>query len=197
MTKDFNWKHIAKLLLTSRYIDEVEEQELVPQKKVTYQFSAKGHELAQILLSSLINNKHDGASVYYRSRPFVLTQGLTIEEALASSMAKSKSISGGRDIGVVFNMHSRGKATILPTSGDVGSQYTPAVGWAQAIQYYQKVLKQKDWNNNEKKRVIIIFYEHRSSNKIEGTQSDFKTKLRNVTVGQVMNIYLFFSYVVS
>ena len=143
----FNWKSIAKLLLTSRFIDEIEEQELVPQKKVTYQFSAKGHELAQILLSSLISNKHDGASVYYRSRPFVLTQGLTIEEAFASSMAKEKSISGGKDIGVVFNMKSRVKATILPTSGDVGSQYTPAVGWAQAIQYYQKVLKNKEWNN--------------------------------------------------
>jgi 2-oxoisovalerate dehydrogenase E1 component len=142
-----DWERIAKLLLTSRYIDEVEEQELVPQKKIAYQFSAKGHELAQVLLSSFLTHKHDGASVYYRSRPFVLSQGLTIEEAFASSMAKEKSMSGGRDIGVVFNMHSRGNATILPTSGDVGSQYTPAVGWAQAIRYYQKVLKQKEWNN--------------------------------------------------
>ncbi|MBS4028984.1 MAG: hypothetical protein KGZ58_10135 [Ignavibacteriales bacterium] len=147
MNNKFNWKHIAKLLLSSRFIDEVEEQELIPLKKITYQFSAKGHELSQILLSLFITNKHDGASVYYRSRPFVLTQGLTIEEAFASSMAKSKSISGGKDIGVVFNMKSRGKATILPTSGDVGSQYTPAIGWAQAIQYYQKVLKEKEWND--------------------------------------------------
>ena len=41
-----DWPRIAQLVLTSRMMDEIEEKELVPQGKITYQFSAKGHELA-------------------------------------------------------------------------------------------------------------------------------------------------------
>ena len=36
--------------------------------------------------------------------------------------------------------------TVLPTSGDVGAQYTPAAGWAQAITYHRDVLEQADWD---------------------------------------------------
>jgi 2-oxoisovalerate dehydrogenase E1 component len=73
--------------------------------------------------------------VYYRSRPFMLGSGLTLEEAFASDMARPGSLSGGRDVGVVFNMERRGRALVLPMAGDVGSQFTPATGWAQAICY--------------------------------------------------------------
>ncbi len=138
----FDWKRVAQLVLTSRLIDDIEEKELFPHK-VPYQFSARGHELAQILLGSLLNHPRDGASVYYRSRPLMLAVGLTAEEAFASDMARSGSINGGRDIGVVFNLPSRGGATVIPMAGDVGSQYTPAAGWAQAILYRRKVLKEK------------------------------------------------------
>jgi len=41
------------------------------------------------------------------------------------------SFSDGRDIGVVFNMPSQGGATVLPSCGGVGAQYTPAAGWAK------------------------------------------------------------------
>jgi 2-oxoisovalerate dehydrogenase E1 component len=34
---------------------------------------------------------------------------------------------------------------VLPSSGDVGAQYTPAAGWAQAATYYGKELKDKEW----------------------------------------------------
>ena len=44
-------------------------------------------------------------------------------------------VSGGRDIGVVFNHRQPGGVTVLPASGDVGAQFTPAVGWAQAVKY--------------------------------------------------------------
>ena len=74
----------------------------------------------------------DAASVYYRSRPFMLGSGLTLEEAFASDMARPGGLSGGRDVGVVFNMPRRGRAIVLPMAGDVGSQFTPAAGWAQA-----------------------------------------------------------------
>ena len=108
--------------MTSRKIDEIEETELYPQKKVLYQFSARGHDLGQILLGSLLDNAKDCASAYYRSRPLLLTQGLTIDDAFAGPLSKSGGFSSGRDIGVVCNLPSQGKATIIPMAGDVGSQ---------------------------------------------------------------------------
>src|SRR5512135_260596 len=126
-------------------IDEMEENELVPQGKVTYQFSARGHELGQLLLSQLLTRPHDTASSYYRSRPFTFGCGLTLEEAFASDMARPGGTSGGRDVGVVCNMPRRGRALILPAAGDVGSQFTPAAGWAQAIVYHAQELNDADW----------------------------------------------------
>lgn len=140
------WKECARIVLLSRKLDEVEEQQLAPKKLAPYQFSAKGHELVQAILSAHLDHPKDGATVYYRSRPFVLGLGLTPKEALSGTMARLSSRSGGRDIGVVHNLPSRGKATVLPTSGDVGAQYTPAVGWAQAIEYHRFVLKNSDWD---------------------------------------------------
>jgi len=133
-------------MVLSRALDRIEEERLVPKGLVTYQFSSRGHDLAQILLGLQMNSPKDAATVYYRSRPLVLTLGLTAEEAFRSTMGRSGGISEGRDIGVVHNMPSRGTATVLPTSGDVGAQYTPAIGWAQAIRYRSEVLKQKEWN---------------------------------------------------
>lgn len=138
MRKDdvpFDWQEAARLALTSRALDDMEEDELYPGGDVLYQFSARGHELGQVLLCQLLDRKGDAASVYYRSRPFVLGSGLTLEEAFAGGMARAGSVSEGRDVGVVFNMPSRGRATILPMAGDVGSQFTPAAGWAQALCY--------------------------------------------------------------
>ncbi|MCZ6560459.1 MAG: thiamine pyrophosphate-dependent enzyme [Gammaproteobacteria bacterium] len=132
----FDWHEIARLVLTSRAIDRTEETELVPQKKVLYQFSARGHDLAQVLLGSLLNHPHDATSGYYRSRPSLLAIGLSVEEAFAGPLARSGGFSDGRDIGVVFNRPTEGGATVLPMCGGVGAQYTPVAGWAQAIRYH-------------------------------------------------------------
>ncbi|HKZ70093.1 MAG TPA: thiamine pyrophosphate-dependent enzyme, partial [Anaerolineales bacterium] len=141
-----NWPLIAHLCLLSRELDRLEVEQLTPQGKVKYQFSAGGHELAQVLLALHLNHPHDAAAVYYRSRPFMLASGLTAREALAAGMARTGSPSEGRDVGVVFSMPKRSGATVLPSSGNVGTQYTPAVGWAQAIGYREKVLGEKDWS---------------------------------------------------
>jgi len=140
-----DWAQVARLMLTSRAIDVIEEKELAPAGKVTYQFSAKGHELAQVVLGLALTHPHDAATVYYRSRPFMLAVGLSAQEAFAADMAKTGSPSEGRDVGVVFSMPPRRGATVLPSSGDVGAQYTPAVGWAQAITYRRDVLKEAAW----------------------------------------------------
>jgi 2-oxoisovalerate dehydrogenase E1 component len=141
---DVEWSAVARLLLASRALDQLEEHELVPQGLVRYQFSARGHELAQILLALHLDHPHDAATVYYRSRPFMLASGFTPEEALCASMARGP-MSNGRDIGVVFNMPSRGRATVLPMTGDVGGQYTPSAGWAQAIRYRASTLGEREW----------------------------------------------------
>lgn len=136
----FDWKRVAHLFLLSRKMDDLEETKLLPERKIYYQFSARGHALVQTLLGTLLTNQHDAVSVYYRSRPMLLTLGLSIEDALASPMGKSGGFSDGRDIGVVSNLPRRGAPIVLPTAGDVGSQYTPAAGWAQAITYRRDVL---------------------------------------------------------
>lgn len=140
----FNWREIARLALVSRLMDEMEERELTPQGHVTYQFSARGHELGQLLIAQSLTRRLDAASVYYRSRPFMLGSGLTAEEAFASDMARAGGMSEGRDVGVVFNMPRRERALVLPMAADVGSQYTVAAGWAQAICYRHTQLDEED-----------------------------------------------------
>ena len=144
----FNWREVARLALTSRAMDDLEEQELTPHGLVVYQFSARGHELGQVLISQLLDRPGDAASVYYRSRPFLLSSGMSVEEGFASGMARRGSVNAGRDVGVVYNLPSRGRATILPMSGDVGSQYTPGVGWAQAIRYRVEHLGETAWDGS-------------------------------------------------
>lgn len=133
-------------MLTSRALDDIEVNELVPNNEVLYQFSARGHELPQVLLGLNLNHPHDAASAYYRSRPLLLSLGLEPEEALAASMAKKGGYSNGRDIGVVCNKPGiDGGPTVLPMAGDVGAQYTPAVGWAQAIQYCREHMGREEY----------------------------------------------------
>jgi 2-oxoisovalerate dehydrogenase E1 component len=141
----FDWKRVAYLMLASRGLDDTEETRLIPEKKVVYQFSARGHDLAQIILGSLLDGKHDAAGAYYRSRPLLLTLGLSLEDAFAGPLRKSGGFSDGRDIGVVCNLPKADGAIVLPMSGDVGSQYTPSVGWAQAITYHRDVLGDKSY----------------------------------------------------
>ncbi len=141
-----DWTRVARLVLTSRCLDEIEEQELAPSGQVAYQFSSKGHELAEVLLALALTHPHDAAAVYYRSRPFVLAAGLTLEEALAAGMARAGSPTNGRDTGVSYFLPRRDGPLVLPMSGDVGAQYSPASGWAQAIGYRRRVLGEAEWN---------------------------------------------------
>jgi 2-oxoisovalerate dehydrogenase E1 component len=137
-----DWRKVSSQVLLSRSLDELEEQQLLPERKVLYQFSARGHDLPQVLLGQRLTGAHDGVTVYYRSRPLMLTLGLRLDEALASTLVRAGGVSDGRDIGVVFNMPRRGGATVLPSAGGVGAQYTPALGWAQALLYRVRVLKE-------------------------------------------------------
>lgn len=143
---ELDWERIAYCVQLSRHLDDLEETELVPTKEVLYQFSARGHDVAQIILGSLISHPHDAVSGYYRSRPMLLSLGLDPEEALGSALARSGGYSDGRDIGVTFNFPNKNGPPALPMSGGVGAQYTPNAGWAQAIEYYRNVLGDKDYD---------------------------------------------------
>lgn len=135
----------------SRALDDVEEgtnkqKAGVPRENlVLYQFSARGHEVAQVILAAYIDHPHDAASAYYRSRPLLLALGLGLDDALASPLGRSGGFSDGRDIGVVCNLPNRNGPIVLPMSGDVGSQYTPCAGWAQSVRYHAEVLKEDAW----------------------------------------------------
>lgn len=146
------WLSVLQRALISRAMDDLEvskEYRPNPDKpmegKLKFQFGAKGHEIPQLIVASLLNHPHDGATVYYRSRPLMLGVGLSPFEAFASNMHKIEGVSGGRDIGMVFNHRQPGGVTVLPASGDVGAQFTPAIGWAQAVQYRAGELKQNEY----------------------------------------------------
>jgi 2-oxoisovalerate dehydrogenase E1 component len=144
----FDWLRVVRTALLSRALDDLEEKTLLPAKQLHYQFSARGHELGQVLLGTLLTDKHDAVSGYYRSRPLLLTLGLTPVEALKSGMAKAGGISDGRDIGVVFNFPNPNGPIVLPMAGGVGTQYTTAAGWAHALRYYSETLDDWDYRNS-------------------------------------------------
>ena len=153
MDPRFDWRRIAYHVLVSRALDDLEEatnrnRGSVPREhQVLYQFSARGHDVAQIILGSLIDRAHDGVGAYYRSRPILLSLGLPVVDALSSPLGRAGGFSDGRDIGVVCNLPGWNGPTVLPMSGDVGSQYTPTAGWAQAVTYHREVLRDESWQD--------------------------------------------------
>jgi 2-oxoisovalerate dehydrogenase E1 component len=135
-----DWRRVAALVHCSRAMDAIEERELVPGKKIFYQFSARGHDMAQVLLGLHLTYPKDAVCGYYRSRPLLLALGVALEDALGSAMGRAGGYSDGRDIGVVFNFPNHEGASALPMCGGVGAQYTPTAGYAQAIEYSKTVL---------------------------------------------------------
>ncbi len=73
-----DWRRVAHLLHCSRALDDIEETRLLPARQVLYQFSARGHDLAQILLGLQLTDPHDAVTVYYRSRPLMLALGVPL-----------------------------------------------------------------------------------------------------------------------
>ncbi len=73
----YDWRQVAYLVQVSRAMDALEETTLVPERKVLYQFSARGHDVAQVLLGTRLTDVNDAACGYYRSRPMLLALGST------------------------------------------------------------------------------------------------------------------------
>jgi len=162
---DLDWRRIAFHVLASRAMDELEEainrgerlgarpesggRKQVPREHlVLYQFSARGHDVAQCILGAMLDGTRDAAGAYYRSRPLLLSLGLPYADALGSPLGRSGGFSDGRDIGVVCNLPRPDGPVVLPMAGDVGSQYTPVAGWAQAITYHRDALRDSRWQGS-------------------------------------------------
>lgn len=146
--QSLDWPRVVHTVLVSRALDELEETRLLPERKVLYQFTARGHDVTQVLLGQMLRGARDAVGVYYRSRPLMLSLGFELDAALASTMMRNGSASEGRDIGVVFNLPRREGACVLPACGGVGAQYTPVVGWAQSILYRSRVLRDPRWSDS-------------------------------------------------
>ena len=84
-----DWRRLAYMLHLSRALDEMEESRLVPETKVLYQCSARGHDMAQILLGMQLTGAHDATCGYYRSRPLLLSLGVDPADALGSAMGRA------------------------------------------------------------------------------------------------------------
>jgi 2-oxoisovalerate dehydrogenase E1 component len=138
-----DWRRVARLMQVSRALDALEENVLVPERKIFYQFSARGHDLAQILLGLELAHAEDAICGYYRSRPILLALGVPIADTLGSCMARAGGYSDGRDIGAVFNFPNPHGPSALPMCGGVGAQFTPTAGWAQALVYRALVLGER------------------------------------------------------
>jgi len=94
-----------------------------------------------------------------------------------------------------FNLHNKEMHKMLEENGDVYYTKEIYINYWEAmslmfqiylttdrnktIDHLEYNVKQKGWEKNEeKKRVVIIFYEHKKGGEISGSESEFKTKLR-------------------
>src|SRR6202035_6187544 len=71
-----DWRRVLRQVAISRALDDLEESTLLKERKVLYQFSARGHDVTQVLLSTQLTGSQDGVGGYYRSRPLLLGLGL-------------------------------------------------------------------------------------------------------------------------
>jgi endonuclease/exonuclease/phosphatase family metal-dependent hydrolase len=105
-----------------------------------------------------------------------------------------------------FNLHSKEINKILQENGDLYYTKEIYINYWEAMSLMFQIylttdrnktidhldynVKQKGWEkNDEKKKVIIIFYEHKKGGEISGSESEFKTKLRSLWKTNEMRPY--------
>lgn len=59
-----DWTSVARQVLRSRRLDLLEEETLTPEGEIPCQFSARGHELAQVLLAAELDHPHDAVGSF-------------------------------------------------------------------------------------------------------------------------------------
>ena len=57
-----DWERAVYTVLVSRALDELEESRLLPERKVLYQFTARGHDVTQALLGQMLTGRAMGSA---------------------------------------------------------------------------------------------------------------------------------------
>src|ERR1700729_4029576 len=68
--KAMDWRAVLRHVAVSRALDDLEEFTLLRDRKVLYQFSARGHDLTQVLLSTQLTGSQDGVGGYIGRAPY-------------------------------------------------------------------------------------------------------------------------------
>lgn len=119
-----------EVMYLTRFMDDKMAKLVRQNKGTTFQLSVSGHEMIGALSALCLIPGTDWAFPYYRDRAFAIGLGCSLEEILASFLARdTKNHSGGRMMPEHF---SQADLRIPCQSSVVGSQFLQAAGVAKS-----------------------------------------------------------------